>query len=100
MKNLQKKILRRSKSIRRPARKAATRGITKFRIGSVVGLMALALARKRRRAKHPARPLRNKQGIGPAHIKGVMKAEERGMKHGHNEKSHAAGRFIGSIHPA
>ena len=55
--------------------------------------------RERRRAKRAARRLRNKEGVGPAHIKGVSRAEERGLKHPHKDNGHAAGRLMGSIHP-
>ncbi len=100
MRNVQKKILKRAKSMERPAKKAEKRGASKLRIGYLVGLAALIVARKRRRAKRPARPLRNKQGVGPAHVKGVPRAEERGLKHPHEDDGHAAGPVIGSIDPS
>ena len=98
MRNVQKKILKRAESKRQPVKKEkkATR---KLRIGYLVGLAALIFARKRRRAKRPARALRNKQGVGPAHIKGVARAEERGLKHPHKDNGHTAGRLTGSIDP-
>ncbi|HKN48606.1 MAG TPA: hypothetical protein VJ010_00065 [Actinomycetota bacterium] len=100
MRNVQKKILKRAKSMQRPAKKAEKPGPSKLRIGYLVGLAALIVARKRRRAKRPARALRNQQGVGPAHIKGVPRAEERGLKHPHEENGHAAGPLIGSIDPS
>ncbi|HEX9314157.1 MAG TPA: hypothetical protein VN986_01370 [Actinomycetota bacterium] len=99
MSNVQKKILKRAKSMERPAKKVEKRAASKLRIGYLVGLAALIVARKRRRAKRPARALRNKQGVGPAHIKGVPRAEEQGMKHPHKDNGHAAGTPIGSIDP-
>lgn len=99
MANMQKKILKRAKSKRQPAKKVEKRGANKLRIGYLVGLAALIFARKRRRAKRPARRLRNKQGVGPAHIKGVPRAEELGLKHPHKDNGHTAGRLMGSIHP-
>ena len=99
MADVQKKILKRAKSMRRPAKKVAKRGASKLRIGYLVGLAALIFASKRRRAKRPARALRNKQGVGPAHIKGVPRAEEQGLKHPHEDNSHTAGPLIGSIDP-
>jgi len=99
MANMQKKILKRAKSKRQPAKKVEKRGASKLRIGYLVGLAALIFARKRRRAKRPARALRNKQGVGPAHIKGVPRAEEQGLKHPHEDDGHAAGPLIGSIDP-
>jgi hypothetical protein len=62
MKNLKKKILKRAKAVRRPAKKAASHGMSKLRIGSIVGLAALMVARKRRRAKRPARQVRRPAG--------------------------------------
>jgi hypothetical protein len=100
MKKLRKKILKRAKAMRRPAKKVAKRGLGKLRTGSMLSLAALMVARKRRRAKRPARHLRNKQGVGPAHMKGVRAAEELGMKHPHKDDGHVAGRKIGSINPA
>src|SRR6195256_4316450 len=99
MANMQKKILKRAKSARKPAKKAAKQGARKLRLGYIVGLAALIMARKRRRAKRPARALRNKQGVGPAHIRGVPRGEERVLKHPH-ENGHAAGSLIGSIRPS
>jgi hypothetical protein len=55
MRNVQKKILKRAKSVQRPAKKAAKQGVRKLRLGYIVGLAALIMARKRRRAKRPAR---------------------------------------------
>jgi len=100
MRNVQKKILKRAESMQRPAKKAEKRGASKLRIGYLVGLAALIVARKRRRAKRPARALRNQQGVGPAHIKGAPRAEERGLKHPHEDNGHPAGRVIGSIDPS
>jgi hypothetical protein len=100
MRNVQKKILKRAKSMRPPAKKVEKKGASKLRIGYLVGLAALILARKRRRAKRPARALRNKQGVGPAHIKGVPRAEEQGLKHPHEDNGHTAGPLIGSIDPS
>jgi hypothetical protein len=80
MRNVQKKILKRAKSARRPVKKAVKQGERKLRFGYLVGLGALVVLRKRWRAKRSGRALRNKQGVGPAHIKGVPRAEERGMK--------------------
>ena len=99
MRNVQKKILKRAKSMQRPAKKAEKPGPSKLRIGYLVGLAALIVARKRRRAKRPARALRNQQGVGPAHVKGVPRGEERGMKHPHEDDGHAAGPLMGSIDP-
>jgi hypothetical protein len=99
MSNVQKKIMKRAKSMRRPVKKVEKKGARKLRIGYLVGLAALIMAGKRRRAKRPARGLRNKQGVGPAHRKGVPRAEERGLKHPHKDNGHAAGRLMGSIHP-
>ena len=99
MRNVQKKILKRAKAVRKPAKKAAKQGVRKLRLGYIVGLAALIMARRRRRAKRPARALRNKQGVGPAHIKGVPRAEEQGLKHPHEDDGHAAGPLIGSIDP-
>src|SRR6267378_4341541 len=99
MRNVQKKILKRAKAVRKPAKKAAKQGVRKLRLGYIVGLAALIVARKRRRAKRPARALRNKQGVGPAHIKGVPRGEEAGRKHPPNDEGHKAGPLIGSIHP-
>ncbi len=98
MKNVQKKILKRAESMREPVKKEK-KAARKLRIGYLVGLAALIVARKRRRAKRSARRLRNKQGVGPAHIKGVPRAEERGLKHPHKDNGHTAGRLMGSIHP-
>jgi len=100
MRNVQKKIMKRAESMQRPAKKAEKRGASKLRIGYLVGLAALIVARKRRRAKRPARALRNKQGVGPGHIKGVPRAEEQGLKHPHEDNGHAAGTRIGSIDPS
>ena len=100
MRNVQKKILKRAESMQRPAKKAEKPGPSKLRIGYLVGLAALIVARKRRRAKRPARALRNQQGVGPAHIKGVPRAEEQGVKHPHEDNGHAAGTRIGSIDPS
>jgi hypothetical protein len=100
MANVQKKILKRAKSMRRPAKKVEKKGASKLRIGYLVGLAALILAGKRRRAKRPARALRNKQGVGPAHIKGVPRAEKRGRKRPHEDNGHAAGPLLGSIDPS
>src|SRR2546422_8969459 len=100
MRNVKKKILKRADSMQPPAKKAAKRGVSKLRIGYLVGLGALLVVRKRRRAKRPARALRNKQGMGPAHIKGVPRAEERGLKHPPEDDGHPAGRLIGSIDPS
>ena len=99
MRNVQKKILKRAKSMQRPAKKVERQGGSKLRIGYLVGLAALIVARKRRQARRPARGLRNKQGVGPAHVKGVPRGEERGMKHAHKDDGHAAGPLIGSIDP-
>ena len=99
MGNMKKKILKRARSTSRPAKQAAKQGVRKLRIGYIVGLAALIMARKRRRAKRPARALRNKQGVGPAHIKGVPRGEEAGLKHPHKDDGHKAGPLIGSIHP-
>ena len=98
MRNVQKKILKRARSMERPMKKAEKQGARKLRLGYIVGLAALILARKRRRAKRPARALRNKQGVGPAHIKGVPRGEEAGRKHPHRD-GHAAGSLLGSIRP-
>src|SRR2546425_11140740 len=100
MRNVKKKILKRAESMREPAKKEAKQGANKLRIGYLVGLAALIVVRKRRRAKRPARALRNKQGVGPTHIKGVPRAEERGLKHPHEDNGHPAGRLIGSIDPS
>ncbi len=100
MKKLKKRILKRAKSIRRPRKPAVSSKHTKIRLGSFMGILAILAARKWRRSRRPARALINKQGVGPAHTKGVPKAEERGMKYGHVEDGHAAGRPIGSISPA
>jgi hypothetical protein len=99
MRNVQKKILKRARSIQKPAKKVAKQGRRKLRIGYLIGLGALVVARKRRRAKRPARALRNKQGVGPAHIKGVPRGEEQVLKHPHVDNGHAAGTRIGSIDP-
>jgi hypothetical protein len=99
MSNVQKKIMKRAKSMKRPVKKVEKKASRKLRIGYLVGLAALIMARKRRRAKRPARRLRNKQGVGPAHIKGVLRAEERALKHPHKDNGHTAGRLMGSIHP-
>jgi hypothetical protein len=99
MADMQKKILKRAKSRRWPAKKGKKPGASKLRIGYLVGLAALIFLRQRRRAKRPARALRNKQGVGPSHIKGVPRAEERGLKHPHKDNGHAAGRLIGSVDP-
>jgi hypothetical protein len=98
MRNVQKRILKRAKSKRRPVKKEK-KAAGKLWIGYLVGLAALIMARNRRRARRPARRLRNKQGVGPAHIKGVPRAEERGLKHPHKDNGHPAGRLMGSIHP-
>jgi hypothetical protein len=98
MRNMQKKILKRAESTRRPAKKEE-KASRKLWIGYLVGLAALIMARKRRRAKRSALRLRNEQGVGPAHIKGVPRAEERGMKHPHKDNGHTAGRLMGSVHP-
>jgi hypothetical protein len=100
MRNVQKKILKRAKSAQRPAKKAAKQGVRKLRLGYIVGLAALIMARKRRRAKRPARALRNKQGVGPAHIRGVPRGEDRALKHPHQDDGHTAGRLMGSIRPS
>jgi hypothetical protein len=100
MRNVQKKIMKRAKSVQRPAKKAAKQGVRKLRLGYIVGLAALIMARKRRRAKRPARALRNKQGVGPAHIRGVPRGEERAAKHPHEDNGHAAGSLMGSIRPS
>src|SRR4030081_1110762 len=99
MRNVQKKILKRARSMERPMKKAEKQGARKLRLGYIIGLAALIMARKRRRAKRPARALRNKQGVGPAHIRGVPRGEDRATKHPH-EDGHAAGSLIGSIRPS
>ena len=53
MRNVQKKILKRAKLMERPAKKAEKRGGNKLRIGYLVGLAALIVARKRRKARRP-----------------------------------------------
>jgi hypothetical protein len=85
MKNVQKKILKRAKSARRPVKKAVKQGERKLRFGYLVGLGALVVLRKRWRAKRSGRALRNKQGVGPAHIKGVPRGGERALKHPHKQ---------------
>lgn len=100
MKKLRKKILKRAKAMRGPAKKTTKQGMSKLRVGSLLSLVALLVARRRWRAKRPAMHLRNKQGVGPAHMKGVRGAEELGRKHPHDDDGHAAGRKIGSISPA
>jgi hypothetical protein len=100
MRNLQKKILKRAKSVRQPAKNVAKKGKRKLRIGYLIGLGALVVARRRWRAKRPARGLRNKQGVGPAHIKGVPRGEEQVLKHSRVDNGHAAGSLIGSIDPS
>jgi len=67
--------------------------------GSVV-VGSLLLLWRRRRARKPARALRNAQGVGPAHIKGVPRGEEVVDKEGSEAPGHAAGRLVGSIEPA
>ena len=99
MRNVKKKILKRARSMPGPAKKEEKQGVRKLRLGYIVGLAALIVARKRRRAKRPARALRNKQGVGPAHIRGVPRGEEQVLKHPH-ENGHAAGSLIGSIRPS
>jgi hypothetical protein len=99
MRNVKKKILKRARSMPGPVKKEEKQGMRRLRIGYIVGLAALILARKRRRAKRPARGLRNKQGVGPAHIKGVTRGEEAVRKHPHKDDGHKAGPLIGSIRP-
>ena len=100
MRNVKKKILKRAKSMERAAKKVEKRAASKLRIGYLVGLAALIVARKRRRAKRPARALRNKQGVGPSHIRGVPRGEDYGLKHPHQDNGHAAGSLMGSIRPS
>ncbi|HMC09042.1 MAG TPA: hypothetical protein VKL22_06965 [Actinomycetota bacterium] len=65
---------------------------------AVVG--GLLILWRRRRARKPARALRNAQGVGPAHIEGVPRGEELVGKEGPEAPGHAAGRLVGSVHPA
>src|SRR5437870_3203988 len=67
--------------------------------GSAVAASLLILWR-RRRSRKPARALKNAQGVGPAHIKGVPRGEEIVGKEGPEAPGHAAGRLVGSINPA
>ena len=95
------KILKTAASMDRPAKKAVRQSVSKLRIALIFGgLAALVALRKWRRSRRPARALRNPQGVGPAHIKGVTRGEEQGLKHPHEDNGHAAGHLIGSIDPS
>ena len=68
-------------------------------IGSVLAGTLLFLWR-RRRARKSGRALRNDQGVGPAHMKGVPRGEELVGKEGSEAPGHVAGRLVGSVEPA
>jgi hypothetical protein len=72
----------------------------KLLFGSLIGLAGVAGVKKLRRAKRtPVDKLQNAQGVGPAHVHGVLRGEERMAKNGSNEVNSVAGRIAGSIHP-
>jgi hypothetical protein len=104
MSTMKKKILKRANSMRRPAKRAARKarqeGLSFRKMRPFVALAALIVVRKWRRARRSGKALRNAQGVGPAHIKGVPRAEEQGMKHPHVDNGHAAGHLIGSVDPS
>lgn len=43
--------------------------------------------------------LRNAQGVGPAHVSGVPRAEEQARRNGAQELTSVAGRIAGSVDP-
>jgi hypothetical protein len=95
---LQRRIVRRAEHMK-PSRRSPVVSAFRGWIAPSLGLFAVIVAWRRRRSR-PARRLRNDQGVGPAHIKGVPKGEELALKHPHVERGHAAGRPVGSIQPA
>src|SRR6266567_5157542 len=92
---LQRRIVRRAEAMK-PLRKPLAGTSFRAWIAPALGLFVVVVAWRRRRSR-PARRLRNDQGVGPAHIKGVPTGEERALKHPHAELGHAAGRPVGSI---
>jgi hypothetical protein len=68
-------------------------------LGVLAGLGALAFVGSLKPWKRGAHKLENAQGIGPTHVAGVPRGEERVLKAGREELTSVAGRIAGSVDP-